>query len=80
MGEWNSSEVIVKGNHVEEWLNGVKTVEFDLGSDDLKERIAKSKFAKTAHFGEKVASPILLQDHGGLVKFRAIKIHVLDEK
>ena len=80
VGEWNSSRVIVKGNHVEEWLNGVKTVEFELGSDDFKARIAKSKFAKVAHFGEKVASPILLQDHGGLVKFRAIKIRVLDAK
>jgi hypothetical protein len=80
VGEWNSSKIIVKGNHCEEWLNGVKTVEFDLGSDDMKERIEKSKFKKVAHFGEKTASPILLQDHGGLVKFRAIKIRVLDAK
>jgi len=80
VGEWNSSRVLVKGNHCEEWLNGVKTVEFELGSDDMKERIAKSKFAKVAHFGEKLSSPILLQDHGGLVKFRAIKIRVLDAK
>src|SRR2546429_129607 len=40
VGEWNSSRVVVKGNHCEEWLNGVKTVEFELGSDDMKERVA----------------------------------------
>ncbi|EDY22469.1 protein of unknown function DUF1080 [Chthoniobacter flavus Ellin428] len=80
VGEWNSSRIVVKGNHCEEWLNGVKTVEFELGSDDMKARIAKSKFAKVAHFGEKVSSPILLQDHGGLVKFRDIKIRTLDAK
>ena len=55
-------------------------MEFELGSDDFKARVAKSKFAKAAHFGEKVASPILLQDHGGKVTFRAIKIRVLDAK
>ena len=80
IGEWNSSKLIVKGNHVEEWLNGKKTVEFDMGSDDMKERIAKSKYAKVAGFGVKIASPILLQDHGGDIWFRSIKIRVLDAK
>lgn len=80
VGEWNSSRLVVKGNHVEEWLNGEKTVEFEIGSDDLKARIAKSKYAKVAHFGEKIASPILLQDHGGEIAFRSIKLRVLDAK
>ncbi len=80
IGEWNSSKLIVKGNHVEEWLNGKKTVEFDMGSDDMKDRIAKSKYKKVPGFGEKIASPILLQDHGGDIWFRSIKIKVLDAK
>jgi len=80
IGEWNSSKLIVKGNHVEEWLNGKKTVEFDMGSDDLKERIAKSKYKSVPGFGVKIASPILLQDHGGDVWFRSIKIRELDAK
>jgi hypothetical protein len=80
VGEWNSSKLIVKGNHVEEWLNGAKTVEFDMGSDDLKERIAKSKYKSVPGFGVKIASPILLQDHGGDISFRSIKIKVLDAK
>jgi len=80
IGEWNSSRLVVKGNHVEEWLNGAKTVEFEIGSDDLKARIAKSKYAKVAGFGDKIASPILLQDHGGEIAFRDIKLRVLDAK
>ena len=79
-GEWNSSRLLVKGNHVEHWLNGAKTVEFEIGSDDMKERIAKSKYAKVAKFGEKTASPILLQDHGDVISFRSIKLHVLAGK
>ena len=75
-GEWNQSRILVKGNHVEQYLNGGKTAEFDFGSDALKELIAKSKFKNTKGWGEKNASPILLQDHGNEVTFRDIKIRV----
>jgi len=75
-GEWNSSRVVVKGNHVEQWLNGKKTVEFEMGSSELMAIKAKSKFKNTAGWGEKTASPILLQDHGDGAAFRSIKIRV----
>ena len=76
VGEWNESRIVVKGDHVEHWLNGVKVVEFDCGSDDLKARIAKSKFKSVANFGVKTKSPILLQDHGDEVSFRNLKLRV----
>ena len=77
VGEWNSSRIVVQGNHVEQWLNGAKTVEFEMGSDALKAAIAKSKFKAIPGFGEKTKSPLLLQDHGDEIWFRSIKIHVL---
>jgi hypothetical protein len=80
IGEWNGSRLVVRGNHVEHWLNGAKTVEFEIGSDALKEAIAKSKYKKIEKFGEKTASPILLQDHGDEVAVRSIKLRVLDAK
>ena len=76
VGEWNESRIVVKGDHVQHWLNGVKVVEFDCGSDDLKARIAKSKFKSVANFGVKTKSPILLQDHGDEVSFRNLKLRV----
>jgi hypothetical protein len=76
-GEWNSSRLIVKGNHVEQWLNGVKTVEFEFGSEALMEIKATSKFKNTAGWGVKIASPILLQDHGDEATFRSIKVREL---
>ncbi len=79
VGEWNDSRLLVKGNHVEQWLNGVKTVEFEMSSDALKEAIAKSKYKKTEKFGEKTASPILLQDHGDEIHVRSLKLHTLGE-
>jgi hypothetical protein len=79
-GEWNSSRLVVRGTHAEQWLNGIKTVEFEIGSDDLKALVAKSKYKNVAGFGEKIMSPILLQDHGDEVAVRSIKIRVLDAK
>jgi hypothetical protein len=64
----------VKGNNVEHWLNGSKVLAYELGSDALKEHIAKSKFKGMKSFGVKVASPILLQDHNDEFAFRNIKI------
>jgi Domain of Unknown Function (DUF1080) len=79
-GEWNVSRVIVKGSHVEHWLNGAKTVEFEMGSDVLKAAIAASKFKGNPAFGVKAKSPILIQDHGDEISLRAIKIRPLSAK
>lgn len=76
-GEWNQSRLLVRGNHVEHWLNGTKVVEFTMSSDEMKAKIAKSKYKKFNRFGVKTASPILLQDHGDEVAFRNLKVRQL---
>ena len=80
VGEWNQSRLLVDGNHVEQWLNGVKTVEFEIGSPELLEKVASSKYAKAKDFAIKAASPILLQDHGDQVVFRNLKLRELPSK
>jgi hypothetical protein len=77
VGEFNEGEIMVRGNQVEQWLNGAKIVECELGSTALKEAIAKSKFAKITWFGQKRPTVILLQDHGDTVWFRNLKIKEL---
>lgn len=77
VGEWNESKIIVNGNKVEQWLNGGKTAEFEMGSEALKALIAKSKYKSIPNFGVKTKTPILLQDHNSVVSFRSIKIHPL---
>ena len=76
VGEWNESRLVVQGAHVEQWLNGVKAVEFEMGSDEMKARIAKSKYRDVPNFGVKTKSPILLQDHGDEIAFRNLKLRV----
>jgi hypothetical protein len=77
MGEINQSRVLVKGNHVEHWLNGVKVLEYECGSEALKAAVAQSKFKTVTGFGERVKGHILLQDHGANVWFRNVKIRDL---
>jgi|ERR1043166_7105747 hypothetical protein len=76
-GDWNSSRVIVQGNHVEHWLNGEKVLVYELGSPEVKAGVAKSKFKTAAGFGEKIKGHILLTDHHGETWFRNIKIREL---
>lgn len=73
-GQWYTAKIVVKGNHVEHWLNGKKILEFDRDSDRWKEAIAKSKFNNTEGFGMAEDGYILLQDHGRVVSFKNIKI------
>ena len=76
-GEINTSRIIVKGNHVEHWLNGVKVLEYECGSDEVNAAVAASKFKSTAGFGDKVRGHLLLQDHNTEVWFRNLRIREL---
>jgi hypothetical protein len=73
-GEWNQSRVLVKGAHVEHYLNGAKVLEYELASEPLKAAIAKSKFKDIDRFGKPQKGHILLQDHGDAVCYRNVKI------
>ena len=76
-GEWNTSEVIVRGKHVTHILNGKTVLEYDLESPALKEAITKSKFKDVKRFGTPQSGHILVQDHGDAVWYRKIEIQRL---
>jgi 3-keto-disaccharide hydrolase len=77
IGEFNQTRIVVKGNHIEHWLNGLKVVEFERGGEALKQHIAESKFKNTKGFGETAKGHILLQDHGDTVWYRNFKIRAI---
>ena len=77
-GRYNRSRLIVRGDHVEHWLNGYKVVEYELGSDNWTRRVAESKFASMPHYGSLRRGHIALQDHGDRVMFRNIMIRELN--
>jgi hypothetical protein len=75
VGEWNQTRIIAKGAHVEHWLNGVKLLEYELGSPDWEAKVKSSKFAKYPNFGRAKKGHIALQgDHSGTLAFRNIRV------
>ncbi len=78
IGEWNHARILVKGKHVEHWLNGSKVLEYERGGKDFLAHKAQSKFRDMKSFGEWEKGHILLQDHGNQVFFRNIKIRSIN--
>jgi hypothetical protein len=76
-GEWNSGRLVVSGNHVEHWLNGSRVADYELGSDEWKQRVNTSKWKDYPGYGLAPSGLIDLQDHGHEVWYRNIYIKVL---
>ena len=76
-GEYNHSVIKAKGNHVEHWLNGVKVADFEIGTPEWFTLKEKSKWKDIKGWGQNKQGHICLQDHGGGIWFKNIKIRKL---
>jgi hypothetical protein len=79
-GQWNNSEIIFDSGHVEYWLNGVKTIEFEAWTDDWFARRASGKWENAPEYGLAHRGLLCLQDHGYPASFRNVKIKELPRK
>ena len=76
-GEWNNARLLVRGSHVEHWLNDSLMAEYELWSDDWEQRVQGSKFVEWPAYGRARTGHVALQDHGDTVSFRNIKLREL---
>ena len=77
LDQWNETLIIVEGDHVQHFLNGVKVVDYHLWDADWKARKEIGKWKDFPFYGMAKKGPIGLQDHGGLAQFQNIKIKVI---
>jgi len=79
-GQWNHMRIVISPEKCVHEVNGVKYVEYVLGSDDFKERVAKSKFGQMPLFAKSNSGHIALQGDHGQVSFRNIRIRPITAK
>src|SRR5580658_5050680 len=83
VGEFNHSRLVVRGDHVEHWMNGEKVVDASLKSPAVAAAMAKRWGTTSPVYDLLVRQPrkrcpISLQNHGDDAWFKNIKIRVLE--
>lgn len=73
-GQWNTSRIVIQKGEVSHYLNGERIVDYTWASDDIKQRISKSKFKNWKGFMQQDTGYIGFQSHGKDLWFRNIKI------
>lgn len=82
-GEFNQARIVVRGDRIEHWLNGVKVVEGKLNSPAAMAHAEKRWTRESPIFQAlsqqpKKSTPIVLQNHNDEAWFRSIRIRRLD--
>lgn len=81
-GEWNQARVVLRGNHVEHWLNGQKVVDTDLYTPEIAASL-EQRWGKSSPVYQLLTkqprrnAPIGLQNHNDEAWFRNIRIRPL---
>ncbi|MEJ7588441.1 MAG: DUF1080 domain-containing protein [Ferruginibacter sp.] len=76
-GEWNLAEIIVQRSQLKLGQNGHTIVAITLWDEAWKKLVSESNFKDMPDFAKSGKGQIALQDHGGAVWFRNIKIKEL---
>lgn len=77
VGEYNKGRIVARDGRIEHWLNGVRVVDIDTGSEEFAAAHAASKYKGSPGFARGHRGRIALQDHGDEVWFRSLRIREL---
>ncbi|MBS1596659.1 MAG: DUF1080 domain-containing protein [Bacteroidetes bacterium] len=73
-GQYNHTRILVNGAHVEHWLNGVKVADFTAWTPEWEKLKAEGKWKDYPDYGKAKSGLIAIQDHGGGIRFKNMKI------
>lgn len=79
-GSWNSVRIIVDGNSIKHYLNSIKVLEAEIGSEDWNKTLGESKFKDQVTFGKNARGHIAFQETGDQVWYRNIRVKDLNEE
>ena len=77
VGEWNQTRIVVDRGHVQHWLNGIRTADYQLWTPEWEALRAAGKWKDFPAYGRAKKGRLGLQDHGNKVWFRTIKVRVI---
>ena len=81
VGEWNSGRIIVKGDKVEHWVNGVRVLSYEIGSEDWEKRVQAGPLRTHPELAKAERGHLALQNyHGHRVFFKSLQIKTLGEE
>jgi len=73
---YHSARIVLKGSAVEYWIDDTQVIGCDLASEELKVRIARSRFRDYPQFARLPEGHIVLQHRGTEAWFRRLRIEV----
>ena len=76
-GEWNQGRIIVQGNHVEHWVNGISVLEYEIGGPVLQELLKQGRYKNMTRFGREAKGRIALRHAKAAIAFRNLKLREL---
>jgi hypothetical protein len=74
---YHRTRIVVNGTLIEYWIDDAQVLGCDLASEELRERIARSRFRDFARFARERAGHIVLQHRGTEAWFRRLRIETL---
>jgi hypothetical protein len=71
---YHSGRIVMRGTLLEYWIDDYQVIGCDLASEELRARIARSRFRDFPQFATLPAGPIVLQHRGTETWFRRLRI------
>jgi len=71
---YHSARIVMKGSAIEYWIDDTQVIGCDLASEELRARIARSRFRDYPQFASLPAGHLVLQHRGTEAWFRRLRI------